>query len=66
MDLDLEWKIEVEEKFFQEEDLREEKKYLINQTVIMIKFKSLNKSEQFIRILKKKKIKWKIFYNIFW
>ena len=51
----------MEEKFFQEGDLREEKKYLINQTVIMIKFKSLNKSEQFIRILKKKKLSGKYF-----
>ena len=61
MDLDLEWKIEVEEKFFQEEDPKEEKKYLINQAAIMIKFESLNKSEQFIRILKKKKLSGKYF-----
>ena len=45
----------------QEEEQKVEKKYLLNKFLKMIKFKSLNKSSQFLEILKKKKIHTKYF-----
>ena len=44
-----------------EEEQKVEKKYLLNKFLKMIKFKSLNKSSQFLEILKKKKIHTKYF-----
>ena len=44
----------------QEEEPKEEKKYLLK-FLLMIKFKSLNQSEKFLEILKKKKVKTKYF-----
>ena len=49
------------EKFLLEEELKEERKYLHSQLFRMIKFKSLNQSEHFVKILKKKKINTKYF-----
>jgi len=51
----------VVEKFLLEEELKEERKYLHSQLFRMIKFKSLNQSEHFVKILKKKKINTKYF-----
>ena len=45
----------------QEEEQKVEKKYLRNKFLKMIKFKSLNKSSQFLEILKKKKLHTKYF-----
>ena len=56
MDLDLEWKKKVVEKLYLEEEKRVEKKYLLKLGSRMIKYKSLNTSQEFIRILKKKKL----------
>ena len=61
MDLDPEWKVKVEEKLLREEGLRDEKKYLHNLSSQMIKFKSLNRNKDFIKILKKKKLSTKYF-----
>ena len=47
--------------FLQEGEQREEKKYLPKLSSQMIKFKSLNKSEKFIKILKKQKLHTKYF-----
>jgi len=44
-----------------EEEQKVEKKYLLNKFLKMIKFKSLNKSSQFLEILKKKKLHTKYF-----
>jgi ribonuclease P protein component len=44
-----------------EEEQKEEVKYLLNLVRKMIKFKSLNKSSEFIKLLKKKKINTKYF-----
>jgi len=44
-----------------EEERREEKKYLFRLSFKMIKFKSLNQSKDFLKILKKKKINTKYF-----
>ena len=49
------------EKQFQEEEQKEEKKYLLKLSSKMIKFKSLNQSKDFLKILKKKKINTKYF-----
>ena len=49
------------EKLLQEEGPKEEKKYLLKLNSKMIKFKSLNKSEEFLKILKKKKLNTKYF-----
>ena len=65
MDLDPEWKKRVEEKLLQEEGQREEKKYLLKLILKMIKFKSLNRSKDFIKILKKKRIDTKYFTIFF-
>ena len=47
----------MEGRLLQEEEQREEKKYLPKLSSKMIRFKSLNKSKDFIKILNKKKIK---------
>ena len=44
-----------------EEEQKEEKEYPLNSVLKMIKFKSLNQSKQFIKILKKKKLSTKYF-----
>tara|TARA_Y100000590_G_C15479888_1_gene923550 strand:+ start:104 stop:532 length:429 start_codon:yes stop_codon:yes gene_type:complete len=51
----------VVEKLLLEEELKEERKYPLNQFLKMIKFKSLNQSKQFKEILKKKKFNNKYF-----
>ena len=49
------------EKPLQEEEQKEEKKYLLKLSSKMIKFKSLNQSKEFLKILKKKKLNTKYF-----
>ena len=49
------------ENLLPEEEQKEEKEYPLNSVLKMIKFKSLNQSKQFIRILKKKKLSTKYF-----
>jgi len=49
----------------QEGDQREEEKFLPNQILTMIKFTSLNKSSQFLNILRKKKLDNKYFTIFF-
>ena len=44
------------EKLLQEEEQRVEKKYQLKLSSQMIKFKSLNRSKDFLKILKKKKL----------
>ncbi len=61
MALDPEWKELVVESLLLEEEQKEEKKYLPKLNSQMIKFKSLNQSKDFIRILKKKKLSTKYF-----
>ena len=61
MDLDPEWKKEAVEKHLQEEELREEKNCLLKLSPTMIKFKSLNQSKEFLKILKKKRLNTKYF-----
>ena len=61
MDLDPEWKKGVVEKLLQEEGQKEEKEFLTRLSFKMIKFKSLNQSKDFLRILKKKKLNTKYF-----
>ena len=61
MDLDQEWKERVVEKPLQEEEQKEEKNYLLKLSSRMIKFKSLNQSKEFIKILRKKKLNTKYF-----
>ena len=61
MDSDLEWEKRAEEKPLPEEEQREEKKYPPKLNFKMIKFKSLNQSKDFIKILKKKRINTKYF-----
>jgi|TARA_B100002003_G_scaffold232902_1_gene245223 ribonuclease P protein component len=51
----------VVESLLLEEEQKEEKKYLPKLNSQMIKFKSLNQSKDFIRILKKKKLSTKYF-----
>ena len=53
------------EKLFQEGDQKEEGKFLPNQILTMIKFTSLNKSNQFLNILRKKKLDNKYFTIFF-
>ena len=65
MDLDLEWKKRVVERLLQEEEQRVEKNYPLNPSSEMIKFKSLNRSKDFLRIFKKKKINTKYFIIYF-
>ena len=54
MDLDLEWKEKVAENWLPEEEQKVEKEYLHKLMQIMTKLRSLNKSEDFLKILKKK------------
>ena len=49
------------EKLLQEEGPKEEKKYLLKLNSKMIKFKSLNQSKDFLKILKKKRLNTKYF-----
>ena len=56
MDLDLEWKEKVAENWLPEEEQKVEKEYLHKLMQIMTKLRSLNKSEDFLKILKKKKL----------
>ena len=51
----------MEEKLLLEEEQREEKKYLLKLSFKMIKFKSLNQSKDFLKILKNKRINTKYF-----
>jgi len=51
----------VEEKLFQEEEQKEEKNCLLKLSSKMIKFKSLNQSKEFLKILKKNRLKTKYF-----
>ena len=64
MDLDLEWKKKVVERPWPEEGRKEEKNYRLKSNSQMIKFKSLNRSKDFLKILKKKKINTK-YYTIY-
>ena len=64
MDLDREWKKKVAAKLFQEEELKAEKKYRLKSSSQMIKFKSLNRNKDFLKILKKKKLNTK-YYTIY-
>ena len=45
----------------QEEGQREEKNYLLNLSLKMIKFKSLNQTKEFLKVLKKKRLNTKYF-----
>ena len=51
-------------KLFQEEELKAEKEFRLESSPKMIKFKSLNRSKDFLKILKKKKINTK-YYTIY-
>ena len=51
-------------KLFQEEEQKVEKEYRLKSKDQMIKFKSLNRSKDFLKILKKKKINTK-YYTIY-
>ena len=61
MDSDREWKKRMGEKPSQEEEQKEEENYLLKLSSKMIKFKSLNQSKEFLKILKKKKLSTKYF-----
>ena len=61
MDLGLEWKKGAVEKHLQEEEQKVEKNCPLNLSSEMIKFKSLNQSKDFLRILKKKRLNRKYF-----
>ena len=52
------------ERLLQEEEQKEEKEYRLKSSFQMIKFKSLNRSKDFIKILKKKKLNTK-YYTIY-
>ena len=64
MDLDQEWKEKVDEKSLLEEEQKVEKKFRLKLSPKMIKFKSLNRSKDFLKILKKKKLNTK-YYTIY-
>ena len=64
MDLDREWKEKVDEKSLLEEEQKVEKKFRLKLSPKMIKFKSLNRSKDFLKILKKKKLNTK-YYTIY-
>jgi len=51
-------------KLLQEEELKEEKKYQLKLSFQMIKFKSLKRSKDFLKILNKKKLNTK-YYTIY-
>ena len=57
MDLGQEWKEKVDEKSLLEEEQKVEKKFRLKLSPKMIKFKSLNRSKDFLKILKNLKIK---------
>jgi len=61
MDSDLEWQKRAVERLLLEEGQKEEKEYLPRSDSKMIKFQSLKKSKDFIKILKQKKINTKYF-----
>ena len=61
MDSDLGWEKKAVENLLPEEEQKEEKEYPLNSGLKMIKFKSLNQSKQFIKILTKKKLSTKYF-----
>tara|TARA_B110000196_G_C20511762_1_gene371533 strand:+ start:43 stop:516 length:474 start_codon:yes stop_codon:yes gene_type:complete len=61
MDSDLECKRKVAEKLLLGEGPKEEVKYPLKLNFKMIKFKSLNKSKDFLKILKKEKLSSKYF-----
>jgi len=54
----------VDEKSLLEEEQKVEKKFRLRSSPKMIKFKSLNRSEDFLKILKKKKLNTK-YYTIY-
>jgi ribonuclease P protein component len=54
----------VDVKLFQEEEQKEEKEFRLKTSPQMIKFKSLNRSKDFLKILKKKKLNTK-YYTIY-
>ena len=64
MDLDREWEKKVAAKLLQEEEQKVEKKYRLKSSSQMIKFKSLNRNKDFLKILKKKKLNTK-YYTIY-
>ena len=64
MGLDQEWLKKVVVKLLQEEEQKVEKEYLPKLSFQMIKFKSLNRSKDFLKILKKKKLNTK-YYTIY-
>ena len=51
-------------KFFQEEEQKAEKKYRLKSSFQMIKFKSLNRNKDFLKILKKRRLNTK-YYTIY-
>jgi len=51
-------------KLFQEEEQKAEKKYRLKSSFQMIKFKSLNRNKDFLKILKKRKLNTK-YYTIY-
>ena len=61
MDLGPEWEEKAVENLLLEEGPKEEEKYPLNYKLPMIKFKSLNQSKEFVKILKKKKLSTKYF-----
>ena len=54
----------MDAKLFQEEEQKVEKKYRLKSSSQMIKFKSLNRNKDFLKILKKKKLNTK-YYTIY-
>ena len=60
-DLGREWEKGVVGKLLREEEQKAEKKYLLKLSSQMIKFKSLNQSGEFLKILKKKRLNTKYF-----
>ena len=64
MGLGREWKEKVDEKSLLEEEQKVEKKFRLRSSPKMIKFKSLNRSKDFLKILKKKKLNTK-YYTIY-
>ena len=64
MGLGREWKEKVDEKSLLEEEQKVEKKFRLKLSPKMIKFKSLNRSKDFLKILKKKKLNTK-YYTIY-
>ena len=65
MDLEREWQKRVVENTQLEEGPKEEKEYLPSVSSSMIKFKSLNQSSAFLKVLKKQKLHTKYFTIFF-